>query len=536
GGAEDSSNKAHILFGSITEWGPQAANFFRAVGYQCRIIAIAETRMGVEGPSELRGKLAMDGWKPAATPALPTHKSDKCTGGGEWILARRRAAATTLEGYRGHYLKTNKRQPFAGFAPAFLRTKGGSVVVVAAYIRPGLRDKGANRDIRMSISTFVDRLAGPSIILGDWNYEPPWWTDKPRLTCWNGTVVTDPSCTAARDKGKGSACDDAIVRSDIATHIAAQAAFDAPWKTHCGIQVTIQAAEPWSDKAIEALRTRAGRLQFDALQVTNYTAAGGDAPLVFPSTDWDMAVGIVDACPKFEGHPAGAKEGWCHIFHAYAPRTAKHANAAYAHWVAAMEIAFLETHNAPSEETGYKTARQIMKATPGRTYLKDPEAGWWQHFSTLLIRYTGQLRKGTQAKLNQLDSNDSHQDHSGSQVDPMEVDERMRQAASLDFCDEGGLHHFCAATERWANSAMARAAGRARKRYLDGAKRAWKEPPGKLHRIAVGPSPPKFEAKLNGVTVGDPYTVMNRAADVWRQIWTTSSARDEKQIIQAYLE
>ena len=48
----------------------------------------------------------------------------------------------------------------------------------------------------MSISTFVDMLSDPWIILADWNYEPPWWDDKPWLTRWNGTAATDLTCTA----------------------------------------------------------------------------------------------------------------------------------------------------------------------------------------------------------------------------------------------------------------------------------------------------------------------------------------------------
>ena len=76
-----------------------------------------------------------------------------------------------------------------------------------------------------------------------------------------------------------------------------------------------------------------------------------------------------------------------------------------------------------------------MKATPGRNYLKDPDAGWWQHFSTLLIRYASlvmndkdtdaqhELRKHIQAKLIQLDSDEFHRDHFGPNTDPEEVNE-----------------------------------------------------------------------------------------------------------------
>eukprot|EP00959_Pyramimonas_sp_CCMP1952_P046944 980086-Pyramimonas_sp.AAC.1 len=79
-------------------------------------------------------------------------------------------------------------------------------------------------------------LAGPWIILADWNYEPPWWRDKQWRSRWNGAIVTGPACAATCDKGKGSVCDYAIVRSDIASHITVEAVYDVPWKTHCGIQ------------------------------------------------------------------------------------------------------------------------------------------------------------------------------------------------------------------------------------------------------------------------------------------------------------
>ena len=121
--------EAQILFGNITEWGPQESNFCRTDGCQYHLIALAETHVGAKGITELHGKLAMDGWKLAATPALATNKSDKGTHGGEWILARRDVAATTFEGYMEHYLKTHKSQPFVGFSPTILHTKSGNVVV-----------------------------------------------------------------------------------------------------------------------------------------------------------------------------------------------------------------------------------------------------------------------------------------------------------------------------------------------------------------------------------------------------------------------
>eukprot|EP00959_Pyramimonas_sp_CCMP1952_P008513 178067-Pyramimonas_sp.AAC.1 len=69
-------------------------------------------------------------------------------------------------------------------------------------------------------------LTDPWIILADWNYEPHWWDNKPWLTRWNGTILTDPGCEATCDKGSGPVCDYAIVRADIATHVGIEAIYD----------------------------------------------------------------------------------------------------------------------------------------------------------------------------------------------------------------------------------------------------------------------------------------------------------------------
>ncbi|CAK0848684.1 unnamed protein product, partial [Prorocentrum cordatum] len=278
-------------------------------------------------------------------------------------------------------------------------------------------------------------------------------------------------------------------------------------------------------------------------------------PRAGPGLQRGPAACTAAAHPKFQGDLVGAKEGRGRVSHARAPLQTKQINTAYAHWVAALEIAFLETHAVPAEERakyqgraqGYQTAHQVMMATPGRAHRHDPVASWWQNFGALPQSYAALAKNGrdvkeresiarrAQAMLIQVGRNDDHKKYFGPKGDPTEAEERKLQVAPLDFCDEHDLDHICAITQRGQHGATARAAGRARKRCLDWAKRAWKEPPGKLHRAAKDPGPPKLETKLHGVTFADPYTVMNGAGSAWRQIWTTNS-HGEHQIMQAYLE
>ncbi|CAK0893103.1 unnamed protein product [Prorocentrum cordatum] len=561
---------AQIFFGNLTAWGLQAANFCRNAGFKYHLIALAETHVDANGITEQSGKLAMGDWKLSATPAVATNKSDKGTRGGEWVLTRRDVAATTFEGYRDYYVKRHKRQPFVGFTPTVLHSKSGDIVVLAACLRLGLRDQGANRDILVSISTFVDMLMDPWIILADWNYEPHWWGDKPWLTRWNGTVLTDPSCEATCDKGSGSVYDCAIVRADIATHVGIEAIYDAPWKTHCGIQVAVGTAEPWQYKATtvpkalpararpkkvadpsskrskaraEALRTRRERLpehlrdEFDALYINRETANQDPAPFVIPQQNWDAAANEVRNFPKFDGAKVGTKEGRGHIFHNHAPNLAENINPKHAQWIATLELAVLETHAVPGEDRaryqgraeGCRTTKQTMKASPGRAYLKDPEATCWQHLSTLVARYTALVTNGKGPKARQ---HIHKTEHFGRITDPQEIEEWKTQLVTLEYCDVADLHRISATTMEWTHKAMARAAGRARKRYLDWAKQAWKDSPVKLHRMVTDHKTPRLEGKQPQRTVGDPSTLMNRSAGTWRSTWASDSY-NAKQIISA---
>ena len=186
-----------------------------------------------------------------------------------------------------------------------------------------------------------------------------------------------------------------------------------------------------------------------------------------------------------------------------------------------------------------------MKASPGRAYLKDPEATWWQHLSTLVVRYTALVTNGKDPKARQyihntvmkkldgLENPEFSKEHFGSKTDPQEIEEWKTQLATLEYCDEDDLHHISATTMEWTHKAMARAAGRARKRYLDWAKQAWKESPGKLRRMVTDPKAPRLEDKQPQRTVGDPSTVMNHSADTWRSIWASDSY-NAKQITSAY--
>ncbi|CAK0812298.1 unnamed protein product, partial [Prorocentrum cordatum] len=452
---------------------------------------------------------------PAPAAAAPAaDKSDTGTLGGEWILLRRDVAATACEGRWEFYLEAHGRQPLVGFAPAILRAASGSAAAVSARPRPGLRDEGVSGDVLASISAFADVLSDPWIALVDGG---------------DGGQTSPGSPDGAAQSSNAPRAGPPATREGFRhAQTEAEAIYDAPWKTCRGAQVAAGTAGPRRYKTIGFPGALPARASTDKEADPDGRSATNGAPFVAPSDLWNQAAAAVASPPELETHLAS--------------QALK--KAAHAHWAATKEIAVLETRDAPLDEgagcqgraQGYKTANQTMKSTPGRAHLKDPEAAWWPHSSSLIARYTPlaknakdvqakrQRRRIIAAKLDQHDSPNFHAGHFGTEVGPTEVDEWMLHIAPLGFCDEGDLRRTCAATQRWAGRAVARAVGRVARGTS-----TWLMAGGmEGHPGEADPSGQKLEAKLNGSAVGDPCAVMNWAASSWRQA-RTANARDERQ-------
>eukprot|EP00959_Pyramimonas_sp_CCMP1952_P409082 8573087-Pyramimonas_sp.AAC.1 len=84
-----------------------------------------------------------------------------------------------------------------------------------------------------------------------------------------------------------------------------------------------------------------------------------------------------------------------------------------------------------------------MRASPGRAYLKDPQATLWQHFSTLILRFTALVKNAKDPKarqqihrvildeLDDLDNPEAENNHFGTKADPKEIDEWGAQISTL---------------------------------------------------------------------------------------------------------
>ena len=88
-----------ILFGNITEWGPQAARFVSQESERS-VVAFCETHKAKNDMIDICAGLDKDGWRCSYTSARPTRRSENGTSGGEMILTKKHIAATSFESAR----------------------------------------------------------------------------------------------------------------------------------------------------------------------------------------------------------------------------------------------------------------------------------------------------------------------------------------------------------------------------------------------------------------------------------------------------
>ena len=180
--------------------GPTAHDFLRQLDDEVDIVALVETHVVEEQLPKWRGVLQADGWKLAATPGVFTKRSAAGSHGGEWVLSRLGRATTTFEGQR-RFWKTGDPL-FYGFCPMVVHLRAGNLVLISLYWLPGEGLEGDNLDRVRSVSRFVQTLADPWIILGDFNMPPEALLASGWPEQINGCIITPAGVEGTCDQGQ----------------------------------------------------------------------------------------------------------------------------------------------------------------------------------------------------------------------------------------------------------------------------------------------------------------------------------------------
>ncbi|CAK0911795.1 unnamed protein product, partial [Prorocentrum cordatum] len=234
-----------VFFSNITQWGPKAHKFINEQGNDMDIIMMCETHLAQDQMKQVKVDVAKDGWKSAGTAAVPTKRSANGTSGGELILVKSHIACSTYDTIRERLQNDGKKDPFYGFTAVNLHTKAGNVVLVTAYWLPGAGLHGPNRERVRALAGFVKALADPWVVLADWNVT---FADiaKTGYVQQIGGALVKPDVEVTCDKGKGSLIDYGIARKDFAHKVKLEAVRTVPWRTHCGLTLTLEgSATAW---------------------------------------------------------------------------------------------------------------------------------------------------------------------------------------------------------------------------------------------------------------------------------------------------
>ncbi|CAK0910541.1 unnamed protein product, partial [Prorocentrum cordatum] len=223
-GTGPARTKARVFFGNITQYGPPARMFLEGRGSGFDAVGFCEAHASPAATEQQQLDLQKGNWKVAATPGIPSGRSLDGVAGGEMLAIKKTLAVTTSEGHRRACQAAGRPPPFFGFVPMVWHLLQGNVLVVVAYLVPGLRFRGANQQRLASLAAFLSLVKDTFVLaVGDWDVEPTDWGETEWLQRLGATVIAPGNVRATCDKGEGKLC--VVAEPDV------------PRRTHCGLVI-----------------------------------------------------------------------------------------------------------------------------------------------------------------------------------------------------------------------------------------------------------------------------------------------------------
>ncbi|CAK0815944.1 unnamed protein product, partial [Prorocentrum cordatum] len=222
-GTGPARTKARMFFGNSTQHGPTARKFLEEHGSGFDVVGFCETHTSPAAAEQQQLDLQKGNWNVAVTPGTPSGRPLDGVAGGEMLAIKKTLAATTFEGLRRACQAAGRPPPFFGFVPMVWHLLQGNVLVVVAYLVPGLRFRGANQQRLAPLAAFLSLAKDPFVIAGDWNVEPTDWGE----TEWLQRL------------GQGQVYGYVLASSGYAEHVKVVAEPNVPWRTHCGLVIEL---------------------------------------------------------------------------------------------------------------------------------------------------------------------------------------------------------------------------------------------------------------------------------------------------------
>ena len=274
-----------VLYSNVTQWNRDAKEWLLQQDLQ--LAMLVETH--VAGPKLLTAahEMARSRWQVTAMEAYETGRDG--TSGGQFFCCREGQSSYKIH----HFDKAGN-----GFLANVVQRQNWEVVLVSIYLKCGEDlNSTTNAAVLGELAAFLGELAVPWLVVGDFQVPPAQWHGHQLLNVLKAEVVSGGEPTLLN----GAEIDYVVASRALTPFIDIKVNWDAPWKPHAGLVITIDSSAP--------------RLHLP--QVTQYAAM---PKLQHAAKPW----GEFRAAPKpyWLGRTMGPKElqcaGWCHKAKQYA--------------------------------------------------------------------------------------------------------------------------------------------------------------------------------------------------------------------------
>lgn len=219
--ARHPNQEIEILYANITQWTKDSKEWM--IQQPHSVVMMVETHLNHGKLEGVQNELCRHRWQPTFLEACDTGRGGNS--GGHLFGLR--------EGQSGYQLHKFDLQG-NGFLANFLQRQHWEIALVSVYLKCGedLNSK-ANSTILGELAAFIQQLAIPWLVVGDFQVPPEQWTGHNLLNVLKAEVICSGQPTMVN-----------VACRTVAPFIDLKVTWDVPWKPHAGLIITIEQDAP----------------------------------------------------------------------------------------------------------------------------------------------------------------------------------------------------------------------------------------------------------------------------------------------------
>ena len=217
-----------LCYANITQWTKEVKEWM--IQQDNSVVLMVETHLHGTKLDGAHNDLCRHRWQPTLMEAYETGRGGNS--GGHLFCAREGQSAYKLHSYD---LEGN------GFMANVLQRQQLELVIVSLYLKCGedLNSK-ANSTILGQLAAFIQELAVPWIVLGDFQVPPAQWEGHNLLNVLKAEVI----CSGQSTMINGAEIDYLLASRTVTPFISLQVDWNVPWMPHAALKVTVDKDAP----------------------------------------------------------------------------------------------------------------------------------------------------------------------------------------------------------------------------------------------------------------------------------------------------